>query len=94
MNPRGETAFAVSEDLYLGLPGLETIHVASGLGLWRSSRSDLPRQNYASFVDGRWVFGIGGRLYELTDRPRCQDLVRQGLIYGQRSWPSSARPHC
>jgi hypothetical protein len=71
MNPRGETAFAVSADLYLGLPGRETIHVASGLGQWGSLRSDVPGPNYASFVDGRWVFGIGGRLYELTDRPPC-----------------------
>jgi hypothetical protein len=66
MNPRGEIAFAMSDNLYLGLPGRETIHVASGLGQW------YPKgPNYASFVDGRWVFGIGGRLYELTAPPPC-----------------------
>jgi len=73
MNPRGETVFAANDTLYLGLPGRETINVASGLGYW------YPRgPNYVSFVDGRWVFGIGGRLYELTDPPRCPYLVRQG----------------
>ena len=64
VGPNGQTALSHQDHLYLGAPGQPLVDVVSGLGNWAARRDNRPL-NRAIYIDGRWLFAIGGELWTI-----------------------------